>query len=210
MRNGLQVFCCHFGVYVAGCFLLPVFCVATLFSVAGNTGFSVARVFSVAANAGVLHCWLGVLRCRPGVYCCWNGVECCYQVFYVSTENTDSATKNTFGTATKNTGATKKTPKTARENTRQHKTPEWQRKTPNPCEMAVKSRDKQAFSSLSAPGDPSFPVAEAAAATITAEALASSELWDRCSLKCARKPSKALEKRWQTPETHRSSIDFTG
>ena len=60
--------------YVAGCFLLPVFGVATVFSVAGNTGFSVARVFSVAANAGVLRCWQGVLRCRAGVYCCWNGV----------------------------------------------------------------------------------------------------------------------------------------
>ena len=83
--HGSRFFVAIWALYVAGCFLLLVFGVATVFSVAGNTGFSVARVFSVAANAGVLRCWQGVLRCRAGVYCCWNGVECCYQVFWVST-----------------------------------------------------------------------------------------------------------------------------
>ena len=59
---------------VAECFLLLVSGVATVFSVAGNTGFSVARVFSVAAQAGCSAlprwCLLLLERCRmllPGV-----------------------------------------------------------------------------------------------------------------------------------------------
>ena len=64
--------------YVAGCFLLLAFGVATVFSVAGNTGFGVARVSSVAADAGALRCWQGVLRFRAGAGTVCNVATRCF------------------------------------------------------------------------------------------------------------------------------------
>ena len=92
------------GIFVAGsvfhvtrCFLLPVFGVATVFSVAGKAGFCVAAVFGVAANAGFsvagLVFYVAALvftvagtvcivatrcfMCLHGVLCCRNGIFCC-------------------------------------------------------------------------------------------------------------------------------------
>ena len=43
--SGVPGFCCWIGVLCNSCFLLPVFGVAAVFSVAGKAGFCVAAVF---------------------------------------------------------------------------------------------------------------------------------------------------------------------
>ena len=66
--------------YVTRCFLLPVFGVAAVLSVAGKAGFCVAVVFKRCCECRVFCCRVGVLRCCSGVYRCRNGVYCCYLV----------------------------------------------------------------------------------------------------------------------------------